>query len=405
MVDSAPDSVVVVVDTQKYFAPKNGLLLPWRKCQIVSETSATCNVRFGNDFDVRAFPRYQIARSNAPQSQLASGTRVIAVQITKENVKYYYAGVIGEQIRRSNNYHYMVFFDNGRVQYVHPSGMREVLENDRWLHVHENAKRFMRYCFEGTVPMKVPIILGSLGDRVQVECDGKWQFASIVNTRGESLLLLEYEGTKRTEWLYRGSPRLSPIWRKYMKVQEVNFDISLIETYSSPDDDSEDASDSGDEHEQPSTSANKVQLPKNKSTNRYKRLKAEKQKAYRPQIEYTSHECNASCCTFDATTANLMKYGPLALPMIMGWTRGISKRVVWYTTPCGKVKRNMHDLRRYLQVTKCKLLDVDNFCYEHEIDCMRGYETNERHILSKVNRREPTPIYHEIATNKSLLHL
>lgn len=353
----------------------------------MSEISGTCNVRFCGENNVCAFRRYRIARTNAPKSQLASGTRVIAVQTTKENVKYFYAGVIGEQIRRSNNYHYMVFFDNGRVQYVHPSGVREMLENDRWLHVHENARRFMRYCFEASemndVPMKVPIILESLGDRVQVECDGKWQFAIIVNTRGESLLQIEYEGTKRTEWLYRGSPRLSPIWRKYMKVQEVNFDISLIETYSSPDDDNANDSDN-DGHEEPSTSAKQVQLPKNKSMNRYKRLKAEKQKAYRAPLEYTRHDCNANCCTFDATTSNLKKYGPLALPMIMGWTRAVNKRIVWYTTPCGKVMRNMHDLRRYLQVTKCKLLDVDNFCYEHEIDCMRGYETNERHILSKV---------------------
>lgn len=376
----------IVVDKQKYFAPKNGLLSPWRRCQIVSENNTTYNVQFCDDGDCCAFPGYQIALSNAPQKQLLSGTRVIAAQILKENVKYFYAGVIGETIRRSNDYHYLIFFDNGRVLYMHPSRVREVKENDKWLHVHANAKRFMQYCFEGSEIREervVPIVPNTLGARMHVECDRKWQFGKIVNTRGDSLILIEYEGIKRAEWLYRGSPRLGPIWRKYMKVPEVNHEISLIETYSSLESDSEDDSEEST-HETPSTSANYVMDKRKESTNRFKQLKPETMKEYRAPLEYKTHDCSSRCSAFDAKGANLNKYGPLALPMIMGWTRSASKRRVWYEAPCGKVMRNIHDLRRYLQATKCKLLDVDNFCYETQVDCMRGYESNERHILSKV---------------------
>lgn len=353
----------------------------------MSENGNTVDVQFSGEHDVCSFPRYQIALDEKPRNQLFSGTRALGTQMSTKKNQFFYAGVIGETIRRSNDYHYLIFFDNGRVDYVHPAGVRVVDGDDCWHHVHENARRFMRYCFEETETsgerMVLPIILDSVGDRVLLECDGHWQYANIENTRGESLLLLRYESNQRTEWIYRGSPRFSPIYRKYLKVQDVNPEMSLLETYSSLED-----SDTGETHESPSTSFSGMRTPKKGTRNRIKRLDPVNQKAYQPPVEYRTHECSPVCSAYDAKGMNLKRYGPLALPMIMGWTRSTVKRTVGYTTPCGKVMRNINDLRRYLQNTKCQLLDVDNFSYDHRVDCLRGYETNDRHILCKVMMRK-----------------
>lgn len=381
MSDAGSQSVIAS-NKQTYFAPKNGLLSPWRKCRIVSEASNAYRVRFHGEKSVSTFPRYQIAADSAPPGQLKSETRVIAVQSSIEDVDYFYAGVIGEITSKTNNYEYLVFFDNGRALYVSPSLVRVVNGEDKWSHVHQNARKFMEYLFEGTEPngeqKKLPIIKDALDTRMTVECNGKWKFGKIANTQGRLLIQIEYEGYDRTEWLYRGSPRLGPIWRQYVKLKEANPEVSLIETYSSMDEDSSIESD-GDTRD-----ASGVRTPSTKSKNPFKKLIPANEKLYCSPFEYTTHDCGPECCAFDAKPSkSLKRYSPLALPMIMGFERIVQSRKVTYTTPCGKIKRNMYDLRRYLQEIECKLLDVDNFSYEPQVDCMRMYKTNERYILNK----------------------
>lgn len=390
------EDVVVLDDDEEYFAPKNDLLLSWKKCRIVSEhtNTGTYKVRFSCDNDVRTFPRYQIALDQKPSKQLLRGTRVIAALESRDNVKYFYAGVIGETIALSNAFHYLIFFDNGHVNYVPPKRVREMMENDRWLHVHENARIFMNYYFgfltNDTAKNRAgcPRVEETLDARFQVERDGKWKYGKIVETQYGSLIKIEYEGTKRTEWFYRGSPRLGPIWRKYVKVPEVNPEISLIEAYSSPDEDYDDDSDDT-ENNMPSTSSSagssRALSGKKLSGKRITRLVPETESAYQAPREYTTHECSSRCSAFNSKGVNLKKYGPLALPMIMGWTRMVTKRIVSYTAPCGKIRRNIESIRKYLQDTKCKLLDVDNFSYEHDVDCLRVFESNGR-LLDRVNQ-------------------
>lgn len=70
-------------------------------------------------------------------------------------------------------------------------------------------------------------------------------------------------------------------------------------------------------------------------------------------------------------------------PLLIGWRRN-KKRLVSYITPCGLTMQNIHDIKRYLYVTECQLLDVDNFCFERRVDCLREYVTDEQYILSDV---------------------
>jgi histone-lysine N-methyltransferase SETDB1 len=64
--------------------------------------------------------------------------------------------------------------------------------------------------------------------------------------------------------------------------------------------------------------------------------------------------------------------------MKCGWSREVTKRTpkgqrnVVYRGPCGRRMRNMHEVHRYLRLTRCAL-NVDHFCYELSISCFREF--------------------------------
>lgn len=122
---------------------------------------------------------------------------------------------------------------------------------------------------------------------------------------------------------------------------------------------------------------------KMKSSQRLHRIQVDEQFAYRPPKKYTVHNCSSHCCSFDENPSILWKYGPLIWPLIIGWKR-INKHEIFYITPCGLSMRDYRDVKRYLDVIKCDLLDVDNFCFERGVDCLREYISDEEHILSNV---------------------
>lgn len=120
-----------------------------------------------------------------------------------------------------------------------------------------------------------------------------------------------------------------------------------------------------------------------KSETRLLRLKPNEQLAYRAPTVYTVHDCCSNCCKFDGNSSVLWEYGPLIRPLISGWRR-INKRVVSYITPCGLSMRNLHAIKQYLSLTKCQQLDVDDFCFDRRVHCLREYVTDERYILNDV---------------------
>lgn len=49
-----------------------------------------------------------------------------------------------------------------------------------------------------------------------------------------------------------------------------------------------------------------------------------------------------------------------------------NKKLVAYRGPCGKIMRNMEEVRRYLRATD-NILNVDNFDFHHETSCLAEY--------------------------------
>lgn len=117
---------------------------------------------------------------------------------------------------------------------------------------------------------------------------------------------------------------------------------------------------------------------------RLQQIKLVEQLEYRPPNEYKAHACDPRCCPVGEHSTSVWRFGPLVQPIVIGWRR-IRKRGVFYIAPCGLSMKSIDEICRYLDVTKCQLLGVDNFCFERNVDCLREYVTDEQYVLSEVS--------------------
>lgn len=378
-----------------FFAPKNGLLKAWSKCRIelVSNNNFYL-VKFVEDVDETnyEFPEYQIAPNIAPEMQLMRETRVIATLNSSANSKHFYAGVVGETLSRSNNYEYLIFFDNGNVRYVPVSDVRVVNGNDRWMHAHQNVERFFRHYF---IERNATIVSATDGAAIKVEYNGEWYTGRIKGVH-EKLIHILYDEIDRSEWIYRGSLRLEEIYSLYSS-NELIFKRKISEDSNNNVINMHDDMLSSIDHDSPidcvdlQTVADTIALPESpvrmRAMDRCRQVKPDKQVGYLPPKNRKKHICDPRCCTSDSSskknTISLSKFGPLMRPMIMGWKR-VSRTMVTYVAPCGISISSMNDLKTYLAVIDCKTFDVDNFCFDTQVDCFREHYTNYQFILSQV---------------------
>lgn len=371
-----------------YFAPRNGLRSPWVKCRIVWETrDGTILVKFCDDTDdlTYEYPQYYAAPNIPPDTQLMSGTRVIAER--KSNSKQYYAGVVGETISRSNDFMYLIFFDFGHVRYARSDEIRVVCGNDGWKHVDENAVKFFRYYFNVKNPSMVS---DKIGDPVKVSKSGKWYFGRIVGTQGDLLILIEYNEIAFSEWLYRGSPRFGPIWRKYLNESGFSW-----EDTKKP----ESIHDTSIVCAAPQNKRSPKRKSQKRTVTRCRRVKPNEQMGYLSPKKNNRHKCSPMCCPCDKISeGNLTKFGPLMQPMIIGYKR-VSKSKISYVTPCGKSISSSDDMKTYLNVIECETFDIDNFCFDKKVDCLRVYQTNCQFVVNEVRQWSITVYMHLLEMN------
>lgn len=228
---TSTSSTVSLRAVDKSYASKGNLLAPWSVCRILYKISGTSStnsycVQFeGPDELVKKVPAYHVAKFEPPITMLRITTRVIAkrkselfLRKNKSSAKQtlhdsqFFAGTIGETIHINNGYRYLIFFDDGHVQYVAPAHVRVILTGDMridnfWGHVHLNARAFLKYRFENE-DKRYPQLAENEGCRLKVESNGEWLFSEVIGVDGTSLVQILYEDTQRTEWFFRGSPRL-----------------------------------------------------------------------------------------------------------------------------------------------------------------------------------------------------
>lgn len=377
------------------YAKYTNLLSPWRLCTIVRKKNDTFyDISFMHDKNqsIKTCVNYELAEYRPPKTKLSSQTRVIA---KLNSVRYpgmigFFAANIYSCIYVKNNCYYLLFFDNGRCDYVPESDIRVVYGDPKWSQVHSNAANFMKYLFDKTLPGRLPMhsllqnsVRKQINTRVCIESNGRWKCANVIDRVFDDLIKIRYDRSEQCEWIFRGSLRLSSIWRvlhSTLPTTNPLFETSTI-LLSSDDEDS-------DTSERMSTTST---ISASESTKFYqehaivKQMLAESAQNNKKYYQKkASHECSENC---HPTKLNYIECSELLKPMLLGWHRQ-KKRLIRYVSPCGKTLQHMFEIHRYLKRIKCKLLDVNNFSFDRNVDCLRTSETysDAKYILNDVNK-------------------
>lgn len=114
-------------------------------------------------------------------------------------------------------YRYLVFFDDGYAQYVTHKDILLVWEISLgrvWEDVPKESREFVKKYLE-SYPER-PMVKLQTGQMVKTEWKGKWWLARVVQVDA-SLVQMYFDADKRTEWIYRGSTRLGPLFLEILK--------------------------------------------------------------------------------------------------------------------------------------------------------------------------------------------
>lgn len=376
----------------------------------------------------KTVPGNHLAYGTAPGVRLTVGTRVIALFTIEpqDNLRStFFPGIIAEPLQAYNRWRYLIFFDDGYAQYVTPDNVRLICTPSQnvWDDVYPDASEFIKSYLEQYKTQR-PMVQVKRGQRMITEWNSEWTHARVHDIDG-SLVHMYFENAKRSEWIYRGSTRLGPLFKdrqiqkhsvisgkrnepfvEYMSIDEdgksKNTGYSApkpvqtqkapvvkppinIPTTSQPAPPPPPTVEEKRSVARKSVSAPARQPPAVQHMN-YNTIYVEEDnrpkgkvvyytaKKHMPPRKFVRHNCGVSCLY--EVKHNLSTYSPLAKPLLSGWERKIlrnkTKKTVEYRTPCGRNLRNMSELHKYLRDTKC-LLNVDNFDFDSLIHCLAEY--------------------------------
>ncbi|XP_012219332.1 histone-lysine N-methyltransferase eggless [Linepithema humile] len=339
-------------------------------------------------------------------------TRVVAI-FHDVNASNYYSGIIAEPPKSTNKFRYLVFFDDGYAQYVYHKDVYLVWETSLrvWEDVPSESRDFVKKYFE-SYPER-PMVKLQRGQMVKTEWKGKWWLAKVIQVDA-SLVQMHFEADGRTEWIYRGSTRLGPLFLAVLKANTRQLqqsrnthtrhripaasnksNLPYVEYTSNVDEDvtqttqAEKAPITSTASSTPSTAPQQSRAVAKKSTAKrqsnvesttYNSTLETKpshsivfyhtQRRYEPK-KYVSHKCGPKCIKDIKISYNELKglSSPLSIPLLCGWHRQLckfskGKKVIMYQAPCGMSLRNMEELHHYLRLTGSTLsVDLYDFDY------------------------------------------
>ncbi|XP_015115678.1 histone-lysine N-methyltransferase eggless [Diachasma alloeum] len=392
-------------------------LMPWIKAKvhaILTHQPMTYRVKFlpkkYNNSLRTVFGRQLAIHAPAPVI-IPVATRVVAI-FNDVNSSNYYSGVIAEPPKTTNKHRYLVFFDDGYAQYVAHKHIFVVSESSQrvWEDIPIESRDFVKKYIEG-YPER-PMVKLQPGQVVKTEWNGKWWVARVAQVDA-SLVQMSFDADNRTEWIYRGSTRLGPLYVELLKAtarqqghhMTVNApgrhriapggkaNIPYVE-YTS-----------GTIEGDPETTVKEPPAASPKPPPQ-SRAVARKSTAKKPTVEptylaaaeaksaysiayyslpnsikpkqYAPHECSANCIQLkDFKVDDLKGYSPLSIPLLCGWNRQIckypkGKKVVMYQTPCGVRLRSIEEVHQYLRKTK-STISVDLFEFDSWVHCLAEF--------------------------------
>ncbi|ALC41906.1 egg, partial [Drosophila busckii] len=361
---------------------------------------------------------------------LLLGTRVIAffdgstLSRGKAMVQSaFYPGIIAEPLKQANGFRYLIFYDDGYTQYVQHNDVRLVCQTSErvWEDVHPGSRDFIQKYIE-KYSVNRPMVQCTRGQSMNTESNGTWLYARVMDIDC-SLVLMQFDDDKNhTEWIYRGSLRLGPVFKETqnalnsanaMQQHRLRRTIPFIRYTEEMESSSRQVQQQKRDKARKSSAAPQqieMQAPASDSSpcssaaaaaasatgktvrhlnnstiyvddeNRPKgNVVYFTAKRNLPPKMYTPHECWPGCLF--KIVHRLDSYSPLAKPLLSGWERLVfkqkTKRNVVYRGPCGKSLRNLDEVHRYLRATE-NVLNVENFDFTPDLRCLAEYTIDKR---------------------------
>ncbi|XP_050536343.1 histone-lysine N-methyltransferase SETDB1-like [Daktulosphaira vitifoliae] len=358
------------------YAMKFTLIQPWYKCKIKSVVSDDyVHAKFEDE--EKLLPNKAIASFDENPVRFPVGSRVISKFTDQDstNCDYYYAGVIAEPPNLINQFRYMVFFDDGYVQYRQHKDIRLIRHkcSQVWNDVHQDSKEFI-YQYLKKYPERQMVRLNKK-HFVRAENQNQWLLAKVLEVDA-SLVKLYFMDTKKSEWMYRGSSRLWNIFEQQTKSEKgirvrqsglAYLNKPFVE-YTSIEEDTNNIvkSVARKSTTKSSTTQCDEEVKSGKNQDIFKITNLLLPASIPHPKTFIVHNCNFSCIKWTEYDYNKTKLiSMLATPLYFGFVRYIAhfnstQKCVMYKTPCGRTIRNMKEMHDYLLSTKSKMT-VDQF--------------------------------------------
>ncbi|XP_070198817.1 histone-lysine N-methyltransferase SETDB1-like [Littorina saxatilis] len=160
--------------------------------------------------------------SISPKAFLKVGTRVAALYRDDESTagSSIYAGIVAEAPSLKNQKRFLVFFDDGYAQYCWAKELHKVYYQSEnvWEDIHPDSQEFIKEYLK-QYPER-PMVRLMNGQIVKTEWNGRWWTAKVMEVDA-SLVKMYFQADKRTEWIYRGSTRLEPLFKALANAEAI----------------------------------------------------------------------------------------------------------------------------------------------------------------------------------------
>ncbi|XP_069953644.1 histone-lysine N-methyltransferase eggless isoform X3 [Cherax quadricarinatus] len=407
------------------YSMKYSLFARWVQAQVIEverrePKNTTYKIRYNRNAKGSGLPRImpgrQLAYINPCATRIPVGTRVIA-KYRDDDPKNttisgsFYVGVVAEIPTAANKYRYLIFFDDGYAQYVLHHDIRVVTESSvcPWEDVSSDSREFIKEYLQ-MYPER-PMVRLQKWNYVKTEWNGRWWKAQVKEVDG-SLVKMFFPLDGRSEWIYRGSTRLSPLFNKKLNIQAQaeqplrtirrrtaalpgravveygtfgqgqDVDPGLTGKYAEPS-----VTETPGERRavarkstssRPGTPPRDVQLKVEQESKGFTNKHSFQEKV----IKLVSHTCTDKCLGTAGDSMDKHKgLSPLLYPLLFGWHRQIvkqrrktvSRNEIYYVGPCGRRLRTIEEVFRYLQETESSL-EIDCFSFELNIDVSHEWE-------------------------------
>ena len=338
------------------------------------------------DVSTEVSPNQEVALDEREDKVLDIGSRCFAKVGSQ-----FCPGVVADVPKRLSKSRYLIFFDHEDPGYVDPSNIRGASLHDNSLEsLQEAEKGFLTKYFQNYP--ENPLLRLTVGEMVKVEEGGRW-WNTIVTEVDCSLVLVTFERDQHMKWIYRGSPRLGPMFAKAnqeesSKPRKGSYAKKSTAKRKTVDDSNEGIEISRDDFGQ--SKANEGTIVQASVPRRV--------------VSFQPHSCSSQCLDdadhFSRSRMFAMTKNILTIPLHYGWTRQTVKhsnkgqRKVCYVAPCGRRLRNLRDVVTYLSLTHSEL-EIDFFNFDWWVHVLDEFQpADQSKIINKdlSYGTEPIPV-------------